>query len=572
MSAAAPRPHSTRPEPGLVRVGRVRASCADAITQARVADALRCAHWGGGQRLVLLRRVQVRTASVAGPGWSALVEQATQAAAAQARHGGAPGAAQADAVWFADWDEAVAAWLDAALDGHAAQAWFWPRIARLAGVAPEQGRGAAASPHQLHVPAAWPVAAMWQRWCADPASARARQRWWQQRAARGDARARSAWLAQLGDAGLPGADPAQGDASVAPAPADAASPVSTASRAGDATARAQTPRDHARKPALQPADGTPAVPHAAPVPHGAVGTPGAAPEHASPRDAAAALADSIARAAQPSEAGAEAAPALDAVEAASPQSASTPHTLGADVAASDAPALPATVPTVGAPAAPSRAGSIEPAPQPVPCWSAAGWTHLQRSALGGAPRVLNALLRLGYAQALQDWLRHAADERADAALAHATAASAPWLAAWAGLGAAARERCWRDPLFAALPVVELLSQAQPTGGRALDAAQLLAHWRAQPGPVRQLGRRAWRRLQCALREHGWRSPRELLAGRAWVQLSATHLDVVYALDQADASVRRLGLDLDPGWVPWLGRIVTLHYEPAHRLPPAQEAP
>jgi hypothetical protein len=27
----------------------------------------------------------------------------------------------------------------------------------------------------------------------------------------------------------------------------------------------------------------------------------------------------------------------------------------------------------------------------------------------------------------------------------------------------------------------------------------------------------------------------------------------------DIEVRRAGLDLDPGWVPWLGRVVTFGY-------------
>jgi hypothetical protein len=39
----------------------------------------------------------------------------------------------------------------------------------------------------------------------------------------------------------------------------------------------------------------------------------------------------------------------------------------------------------------------------------------------------------------------------------------------------------------------------------------------------------------------------------------THLDVVFDLEAADIRVRRAGLDLDPGWVPWLGRVVRYHY-------------
>ncbi|MDI1476562.1 hypothetical protein [Polyangium sp. y55x31] len=39
----------------------------------------------------------------------------------------------------------------------------------------------------------------------------------------------------------------------------------------------------------------------------------------------------------------------------------------------------------------------------------------------------------------------------------------------------------------------------------------------------------------------------------------THIDVVFDLEAADIRVRRTGLDLDPGWVPWLGRVVRYHY-------------
>ena len=42
-------------------------------------------------------------------------------------------------------------------------------------------------------------------------------------------------------------------------------------------------------------------------------------------------------------------------------------------------------------------------------------------------------------------------------------------------------------------------------------------------------------------------------------LTRTHLDIYFHHDQADIWIRRSGLDLDPGWVPWLGRVVLFHY-------------
>jgi len=39
----------------------------------------------------------------------------------------------------------------------------------------------------------------------------------------------------------------------------------------------------------------------------------------------------------------------------------------------------------------------------------------------------------------------------------------------------------------------------------------------------------------------------------------THLDVTFDPAQLDIGIRRAGLDIDPGWVPWLGRVVYIHY-------------
>jgi hypothetical protein len=39
----------------------------------------------------------------------------------------------------------------------------------------------------------------------------------------------------------------------------------------------------------------------------------------------------------------------------------------------------------------------------------------------------------------------------------------------------------------------------------------------------------------------------------------THLDVLLSLDGVDLAVRRAALDVDPGWVPFLGRIVRFHH-------------
>lgn len=193
-------------------------------------------------------------------------------------------------------------------------------------------------------------------------------------------------------------------------------------------------------------------------------------------------------------------------------------------------------------------------PPAEPVFSAGGWTHLRRTQLGGWPLVLNALQRLGFADRLNATELDGCDPL--------IAASAPWLAVWASLSPQARERWVRDPMAAVLPAFDAVAALLPH--ERADA--LLASWQAQPAVVQRFGRQTWRRLQRAAQANGWRSPRAWLQRPAWMQLSSTHLDVIFALDQADLAVRRLGLDVDPGWVPWLGRIVSLHFEPVDPLP------
>jgi hypothetical protein len=46
---------------------------------------------------------------------------------------------------------------------------------------------------------------------------------------------------------------------------------------------------------------------------------------------------------------------------------------------------------------------------------------------------------------------------------------------------------------------------------------------------------------------------------ARISLTPTHADVFFELSAASLAVRRAGLDLDPGWLPWFGRVVDFHY-------------
>jgi hypothetical protein len=51
----------------------------------------------------------------------------------------------------------------------------------------------------------------------------------------------------------------------------------------------------------------------------------------------------------------------------------------------------------------------------------------------------------------------------------------------------------------------------------------------------------------------------LVCRPARLSLTPTHVDVWQDLQAVDLRLRRAGLDLDPGWVPWLGRVLRFHY-------------
>lgn len=52
----------------------------------------------------------------------------------------------------------------------------------------------------------------------------------------------------------------------------------------------------------------------------------------------------------------------------------------------------------------------------------------------------------------------------------------------------------------------------------------------------------------------------LLNVPARILRTASHIDVYYPIDTARLTVRLAGLDVNPGWVPWLGRVLTFFYD------------
>ncbi|WP_407279211.1 hypothetical protein U5817_24825 [Aromatoleum evansii] len=74
---------------------------------------------------------------------------------------------------------------------------------------------------------------------------------------------------------------------------------------------------------------------------------------------------------------------------------------------------------------------------------------------------------------------------------------------------------------------------------------------ADPAPVHH----------AALRHYGDTALAAALAERpAHVRATASHLDVHLRLNEIHLDIRRCGLDLDPGWLPWLGCVVRFHYD------------
>jgi hypothetical protein len=90
------------------------------------------------------------------------------------------------------------------------------------------------------------------------------------------------------------------------------------------------------------------------------------------------------------------------------------------------------------------------------------------------------------------------------------------------------------------PILALLEGERP---QALDAA--LTAWRV--GADRWLRRRVRRRLVDVVRRRG-----ALL-------VVDNRAEVRFPLDAADIALRRLALDVDPGWTSWLGLAVRYHY-------------
>lgn len=102
---------------------------------------------------------------------------------------------------------------------------------------------------------------------------------------------------------------------------------------------------------------------------------------------------------------------------------------------------------------------------------------------------------------------------------------------------------WAAPLLAAragqVSLAETLSKAASADGQALVWLTAARRW---------------------LRRTGRIGLASLILREARLSATPTHCDLHFRLQDSDLRVRRLGLDIDPGWLPWFGRVVSFHYE------------
>lgn len=53
---------------------------------------------------------------------------------------------------------------------------------------------------------------------------------------------------------------------------------------------------------------------------------------------------------------------------------------------------------------------------------------------------------------------------------------------------------------------------------------------------------------------------QVVRRRGWIVDGGESLSVRFRVDDADIRLRRRALDVDPGWVPWLGSVIRYHYQ------------
>jgi len=239
-------------------------------------------------------------------------------------------------------------------------------------------------------------------------------------------------------------------------------------------------------------------------------------------------------------------------------------------------------PRARAPRPTPEATALTPAPERAPKTDLPAWPEADPTRAGGVIMLLNLITRLGLPQAdaragtdLSLRLLHRFTARLPDAAAMLAALPAhvdpdtepdPGTTGWTAppeVVAALRGQlsCRDDRLFVRQTALSL--------GLRPETMPETMPWTALPqtrGPRAPdlLGglSLALQRAAFAATGRGWR----VMAARAgYVSATETHIDVTLDLSDVRLAERMAGLDLSPGWLPWLGRVVTLHFEPFARV-------
>jgi hypothetical protein len=178
--------------------------------------------------------------------------------------------------------------------------------------------------------------------------------------------------------------------------------------------------------------------------------------------------------------------------------------------------------------------------------SLARWNCIgQATSAAGFFFLLNSLHRIGIAQALAAGLSQAGPDFLPQLLLR--------LAAQAGVSQ-------DDPVWVWLK--SLLTVTDCADGRLRCDASC---WPSSLQPSRDTVTvdyisRVW---YLAVRRWCWRVARinvtDIVSRQGVFSVNRTDLDISLPLDETDIRIRQAGLDLDPGWIPWFGRVVRFHY-------------
>jgi hypothetical protein len=206
----------------------------------------------------------------------------------------------------------------------------------------------------------------------------------------------------------------------------------------------------------------------------------------------------------------------------------------------------------------SRASEIEEtalAPEPCDPSSPHLFAEAPRSAYAGLVFLVPVLQRLGFAAWAETLPSNQGSQVATRlfALVLRRLSASPDDPAWLIAAHAPRRQrvsvrdwpaSWNDPLLAA-PRGCADRELAALGRKARSVKSLSEVW--------LVACRRWLRRAARI------GVANLVVRPANLSVIATHIDVFFRLEDAAMRVRRAGLDIDPGWVPWLRRVVTFHY-------------